>query len=960
MTAKPLPAISQEEITHINVYGAKEHNLKNIDVHIPRNQFVVITGLSGSGKSSLAFDTIYAEGQRRYMESFGSYARQFLGSMERPDVEKISGLSPVISIEQKTTNRNPRSTVGTTTEIYDFLRLLYARIGEAYSYNTGEKMVRFSEDQIIENILEKFKGKMISILAPLVRGRKGHYRELFEDIRKQGYLRVRVDGETMEIQPKMQLDRYKIHDIEVVIDRIKVESGQTTSSRQTTTLQRLRQSIAKALKEGKGLLFIENLESNSLATYSKTLMCPSTGISYEEPSPNTFSFNSPYGACPQCKGLGTVKEPDLQKIIPDVKKNIVEGGIVPLGEYKDNYTFKLVKQILSSFKASMNTSIEKLPKDALHIILYGSDDKLNVNLDFDKKNKSYSIQFDGIVNQVKKSMEDTSSEALQNWAENYVSEMDCPECNGTRLKLESLWFKLDDMNISEVAKCDLNDLQSWIEKLPSKLSKNQQIIAKEIIKEIEDRIGFLLNVGLNYLSLDRGSASLSGGESQRIRLATQIGSQLMGITYILDEPSIGLHQRDNHRLIKALRNLSDIGNTVLVVEHDKEIMLASDYILDLGPHAGIHGGEIVAQGTPNDFMKQNTTTSKYLSNQISIEVPKKRRKGNGNFLKLKGASGNNLKNVNMEIPLGTFTCVTGVSGSGKSTLINETLYRILNQHIYRSPFNAMPYRSVEGLDHLDKVIEIDQSPIGRTPRSNPATYIGVFNAIRDLYANIPEAKIRGYKPGRFSFNVIGGRCEECQGGGMKLIEMNFLPDVYVECPKCLGRRYNRETLDIKYKGKSIYDVLEMSVENAVQFFEHIPSIHKKVKTLNDVGLGYIRLGQAATTLSGGEAQRVKLSEELSKRDTGKTIYILDEPTTGLHFEDIRVLLDVLQKLVDKGNTVLVIEHNLDVIKVADYIIDLGPEGGRGGGEIVATGTPEQVAKNKKSITGIYLKEELGI
>jgi excinuclease ABC subunit A len=977
MTVKTLPPISQEEITHINVYGAKEHNLKNIDVHIPRNKFVVITGLSGSGKSSLAFDTIYAEGQRRYMESFGSYARQFLGTMERPDVEKISGLSPVISIEQKTTNRNPRSTVGTTTEIYDFLRLLYARVGEAYSYNTGEKMVRFSEDQILEHIQEKFKGKTISILAPLVRGRKGHYRELFEDIRKQGYLRVRVDGETMEIQPKMQLDRYKIHDIEVVIDRIKVdgmESGQTAPSRQTTGkqnqvtdktpssgLQRLRDSVGKALKEGKGLIFIEDLSSPSkeIQVYSKTLMCTTTGISYEEPSPNTFSFNSPYGACPHCKGLGVVQEPDLQKIIPDPEKNIVEGGISALGDYKDNYTFKLIRQILASYKTSMNTPIEKLPKEALHFILYGSDSRVNVNLDFDKKNKSYSIQFDGVVNQVKKSLEDTSSEALRNWAENYVSEVDCPECGGTRLKKESLWFKLDAKNISEVARMDLNELNEWIRQLPGKLNKNQMLIAKDILKELEDRIGFLLNVGLNYLSLNRPSASLSGGESQRIRLATQIGSQLMGITYILDEPSIGLHQRDNHRLIKALRNLSDIGNTVLVVEHDKDIMLACDYIIDMGPHAGVHGGEIVAQGTPKEFMKQPTTTSKYLSDAFKIEIPAKRRKGNGHALKLKGARGNNLKHVNMEIPLGTFTCITGVSGSGKSTLINETLYRILNQHIYRSPFNPMPYKSVEGLEHLDKVIEIDQSPIGRTPRSNPATYIGVFNAIRDLYANIPEAKIRGYKPGRFSFNVIGGRCEECQGGGMKLIEMNFLPDVYVQCPKCLGRRYNRETLDIKYKGKSIYDVLEMPVETAVHFFEHIPSIHKKIKTLNDVGLGYIRLGQAATTLSGGEAQRVKLSEELSKRDTGKTIYILDEPTTGLHFEDIRVLLDVLQKLVDKGNTVLVIEHNLDVIKVADHIIDLGPEGGRGGGEIVATGTPEQIARNKKSITGEYLKSELG-
>lgn len=949
MTAKPLPKIAEEEITHINVYGAKEHNLKNIDVHIPRNQFVVITGLSGSGKSSLAFDTIYSEGQRRYMESFGSYARQFLGSMERPDVEKISGLSPVISIEQKTTNRNPRSTVGTTTEIYDFLRLLYARIGEAYSYNTGEKMVRFSEEQIIDDILKKFQDKKISILAPLVRGRKGHYRELFEDIRKQGYLRVRVDGDTMEIQPKMQVDRYKIHDIEVVIDRIKVDKKE---------VQRLRESIAKALKEGKGLLFIENLENGKVATYSKTLMCTTTGISYEEPSPNTFSFNSPYGACPYCKGLGTVKEPDLLKIIPDKSKSIIDGGIVPLGEYKDNYTFKLIKQILTAYKQNINHPIEKISKEAMDFILFGSEEKVDVNLDFDKKNKSYAIQFDGVVNQIKKSLEDASSDALQNWAENYVSEVDCPTCNGARLKKESLWFKLDNKNISEIARFDLNELDEWVKSLDKKLSKNQNIIAKDILKELDDRIGFLLNVGLSYLSLNRPTGSLSGGESQRIRLATQIGSELQGITYILDEPSIGLHQRDNHRLINALRNLADIGNTVLVVEHDKDIMLASDYIIDMGPKAGAHGGEIVAQGTPKEFLKLNTTTSKYLANKIAIEIPKKRRKGNGNWLKLKGASGHNLKNVNLEIPLGTFTCISGVSGSGKSTLINDTLYPILNQHIYRSPFNPMPYKSVEGLEFIDKVIEIDQSPIGRTPRSNPATYVKMFDKIRELYANIPEAKIRGYKNGRFSFNVIGGRCEECQGGGMKLIEMNFLPDVYVECPKCLGRRYNRETLDIKYKGKSIYDVLEMPIEEALHFFEHIPSIYSKVKTLNDVGLGYVRLGQAATTLSGGEAQRVKLSEELSKRDTGKTIYILDEPTTGLHFEDIRVLLDVLQKLVDKGNTVVVIEHNLDVIKVADYVVDLGPEGGRGGGQIVATGTPEEVAKNKKSITGQFLKEEL--
>ncbi|MCC6517004.1 MAG: excinuclease ABC subunit UvrA [Chitinophagales bacterium] len=962
MSDNSLPPISQEEITHINVYGAKEHNLKNIDVHIPRNQFIVITGLSGSGKSSLAFDTIFAEGQRRYMESFGAYARQFLGNMERPNVEKISGLSPVISIEQKTTNRNPRSTVGTTTEIYDFLRLLYARIGEAYSYNTGEKMVRFSEEQIIEDILHKFQDKKIAILAPLVRGRKGHYRELFEDIRKQGYLRVRVDGETQEIQAKMQVDRYKIHDIEVVIDRIKTPKNKHSSEQTSADMQRLRESINKALKEGKGLLFIEDLESGKVATYSKTLMCTTTGISYEEPSPNTFSFNSPYGSCPTCKGLGVIKTADYSKVIPDDTKSILEQGIAPLGEYRNTYTYKIVEQILKQFKYTLKTPIRDLSEDCLSVLLYGTEEKFKIEAKENPARKSsnthWSLSFDGVINQINKSFTETSSDGLRNWAENYISEVNCSECNGTRLKKDSLWFKLDNKNIAEIASYDLNELDTWINQLDKKLTKNQNIIAKDIIKELQDRIGFLLNVGLNYLHLNRATASLSGGESQRIRLATQIGSQLQGITYILDEPSIGLHQRDNQRLILALRNLTEIGNTVIVVEHDKDIMLAADYILDLGPKAGAHGGEIVAQGTPKEFLKLNTTTAKYLSNKIAIEIPSHRRSGNGKTIKLIGAKGNNLKNVTLEIPLGTFTCISGVSGSGKSTLINETLYPILNQHLYRSPFNPMPYIAIEGIENIDKVIEIDQSPIGRTPRSNPATYIGVFDKIRELYANIPESKIRGYKNGRFSFNVIGGRCEECQGGGMKLIEMNFLPDVYVQCPKCLGRRYNRETLEIKYKGKSIYDILEMSIEEAVHFFEHIPSIYNKIKTLNDVGLGYVRLGQAATTLSGGEAQRVKLSEELSKRDTGKTFYILDEPTTGLHFEDIHVLLNVLQKLVDKGNTIVVIEHNLDVIKVADHIVDLGPEGGRGGGEIIATGTPEMIVKNKKSITGQFLKDEL--
>ena len=966
MSNSILPPIAEEEITHINVYGAKEHNLKNIEVHIPRNQFVVITGLSGSGKSSLAFDTIYAEGQRRYMESFGTYARQFVGNMERPDVEKISGLSPVISIEQKTTNRNPRSTVGTTTEIYDFLRLLYARVGEAYSFNTGKKMVRFSEEQIIEDILKKFQDKKIAILAPVVRGRKGHYRELFEDIRKQGYLRVRVDGDTQEIQAKMQVDRYKIHNIEVVIDRIKVHSEHSEASK--NEVQRLRESIAKALKVGNDLLFIENLDStkintsDTITTYSKTLMCTETGVSYEEPSPNSFSFNSPYGACPHCKGLGVIKTADNSKIIPDDTKSILEQGIAPLGEFRDNYTYKIIQQIYKAFKVDLKTPIHQLPKACLDVLLYGTQEKFEVEARENPTRKSsnthWNLSYDGVVNQINKTLEDTTSEALQHWAENYVSEVDCSDCNGARLKKESLWFKLDHKNISEIARLDLNELNDWIKNLAKKLSKNQNIIAKDILKELEDRIGFLLNVGLNYLSLNRPTGTLSGGESQRIRLATQIGSELQGITYILDEPSIGLHQRDNHRLILALRNLADIGNTVLVVEHDKDIMLASDYIIDMGPKAGTHGGEIVAQGTPKEFLKNNSTTSKYLANKIKIKTPKRRRSGNGHKLILKGATGHNLKNVSLEIPLGTFTCISGVSGSGKSTLINETLYPILNQYLYRSPFNPMPYKSIDGLAFIDKVVEIDQQPIGRTPRSNPATYIKLFDKIRELYANIPESKIRGYKNGRFSFNVIGGRCEECQGGGMKIIEMNFLPDVHVQCPKCVGKRYNRETLEIKYKGKSISDVLEMSIEEALHFFEHLPAIQRKIQTLNDVGLGYVRLGQSATTLSGGEAQRVKLSEELSKRDTGKTIYILDEPTTGLHFEDISVLLDVLQKLVDKGNTIVVIEHNLDVIKVADYVVDLGPEGGRGGGEIVAAGTPEEIAKNKKSITGMFLKEEL--
>jgi excinuclease ABC subunit A len=949
-----LPPIAQEELTHINVLGAKVHNLKNIDVQIPRNQFVVITGLSGSGKSSLAFDTIFAEGQRRYMDSFSNYLKNFMGNIERPDVEKISGLSPVISIEQKTTNRNPRSTVGTTTEIYDFLRLLFARAGEAYSYNTGKKMIQFSEDQIIENVLSKFLNKKIAILAPLVRGRKGHYRELFEDIRKKGYLRVRIDGDTQEIQPKMQVDRYKIHDIEVVIDRLTVQEKE---------LQRIRKSIQEALKLGEDLVFIEELENKKISTYSKTLMCIDTGISYEIPSPNTFSFNSPYGACPTCKGLGVIKEPDIHKIIPDKHKSIAEVGIVPLGEVRDTYIFKMIHYFLKKYKVNIDTPIEKLPEALLEILLYGSDEKIKIEAKENKDRKTdhthWTLTYDGVYNQIKKTIEDNSpSNALLHWATQYISEVACNSCNGTRLKKDALWFKIDKKNIADIAQYDMLELIEWISSLEKKLNVQQLQIAKDIIKELKDRIGFLIDVGLNYLNIDRPTGTLSGGESQRIRLASQIGSQLMGITYILDEPSIGLHQRDNHKLILALKNLANIGNTVLVVEHDKDIMLASDYIIDLGPAAGEHGGKIIAQGTPKDFVKLKTITAQYLNHKISIETPKTRRNGNGNFIKLRGASGNNLKNVDIDIPLSTFTAIAGVSGSGKSTLINDTLYKILNRHFYRTPYQPMPYKSISGLEFIDKVIEIDQSPIGRTPRSNPATYVGVFDAIRNLYASLPESQIRGFKAGRFSFNVQGGRCEECQGGGMKLIEMNFLPDVYVECPRCLGKRYNRETLEVKYKGKSIYDVLEMPIEFAVQFFEHIPQIYRKLKTLNDVGLGYIRLGQSSTTLSGGEAQRVKLSEELSKKDTGNTFYILDEPTTGLHFQDIKVLLDVLQKLVDKGNTVVVIEHNLDVIKVADYVIDLGPEGGNAGGYVVAKGTPEAIVKNKKSVTGAFLKTEL--
>ena len=932
----------------IDVIGARVHNLKNIDVQIPRNQFVVITGISGSGKSSLAFDTIYAEGQRRYMETFSAYARQFIGEMERPDVEKITGLSPVISIEQKTVGRNPRSTVGTITEVYDFLRLLYARVGEAYSHVSGKKMIKYTEEQMVDHIFKNFGNKKILLLAPLVRGRKGHYRELFDHVRKQGYTKVRVDGKVQDLVPKMQVDRYKVHDIELVIDRVKMLKDRR--ERFTTSLQ-------TALKMGNGLIFMLEQDGEEAFPYSKHLMDPETGLSYEEPSPNAFSFNSPYGACQNCKGLGEVMKVDMEKVIPDDSKSINEAGIVPFGEVRDNWTFKQLRSISKKYKFTFSTPIKKIPKKALEIILNGGDESFEMEKNY-KHDFVYNLAYEGLNNMLVRWYKESSSEKIRRWTEDFMTIDKCPTCNGQRLKIESLHFKLDGKNISDLAAMDFTDLMEWLDKLESKLTERQQTIAKEVLKEIKLRLGFLLHVGLDYLNLTRPARTLSGGEAQRIRLATQIGSQLTGVTYILDEPSIGLHQRDNQRLIEALRELADIGNTVLVVEHDKDIMLAADFLIDLGPGAGKHGGELVGAGIPETFLKKDTLTSLYLQDKKKIEIPKERRKGNGKFLELNGATGNNLKNVSIKIPLGTFCCVTGVSGSGKSTLINSTLYPILRQHFYKSIQRPLAYKSLEGLEHLDKVIEIDQSPIGRTPRSNPATYTKVFGDIRKIFASIPEAKIRGYKIGRFSFNVKGGRCEECQGAGKRVIEMNFLPDVQVDCERCMGKRYNRETLEILYKGKSISDVLNMTVEEAVVFFEHIPNIFRRMKTLKDVGLGYITLGQQATTLSGGEAQRVKLSEELSKRATGQTIYILDEPTTGLHFDDIRQLLNVLNKLVDKGNTIVVIEHNLDVVKVADYIIDMGPEGGNRGGNLVVQGTPEKVAKSKKSHTGHFLKMEL--
>ena len=933
----------------INVWGARVHNLKNIDVEIPRNSLTVITGLSGSGKSSLAFDTIFAEGQRRYIETFSAYARNFLGGLERPDVDKITGLSPVISIEQKTTNKNPRSTVGTTTEIYDFLRLLYARAGTAYSYVTGEKMVKYTEEEVLNMILTDYSGKKIFILAPLIRNRKGHYRELFENLRKKGYLNVRVDGEIREIESGMKLDRYKNHNIEVVIDKLQVHEKDD---------ERLRNSVETAMRQGEGLMMIMDKDTGKAKYYSKRLMCPTSGIAYSDPAPNKFSFNSPEGACPHCKGLGTVDEVDLNKIIPDDSLSIYQGGIVPLGKYKNQMIFWQIGAILEDNDCTLKTPIKNIPKDTLNDILYGTLEKVKIKKEVVHTSTDYFAEYDGVVKYIQSAIENDDSKEAQKWAEQFFSEKVCPECHGGRLNKESLSYKIWDKNISEVADMDISELYQWLDEAEKHLDHKQQRIAEEILKEIRSRIKFILDVGLNYLSLNRQSVSLSGGESQRIRLATQIGSQLVNVLYILDEPSIGLHQRDNERLINSLKELRDMGNTVIVVEHDRDMMLNADYIVDIGPGAGRKGGNVVFQGTPEEMMKQHTVTSDYLSNVRRIEIPEQRRKGNGKSIWIHGASGNNLKDVDVEFPLGKLIVVTGVSGSGKSTLINETLQPILSKHFFRSLKEPMPYKSIEGMENLDKVVNVDQSPIGRTPRSNPATYTGVFSDIRSLFVNLPEAKIRGYKPGRFSFNVKGGRCEACGGNGYKTIEMNFLPDVMVPCEVCHGKRYNRETLEVRYKGKSIADVLDMTVNQAVEFFENVPDILRKIKTIQDVGLGYIKLGQPSTTLSGGECQRMKLATELSKRDTGKTMYILDEPTTGLHFEDIRILMSVLQKLVDKGNTVLIIEHNLDVIKLADYIIDMGPEGGRGGGQVMVTGTPEEVAASGKGFTARFIKEEL--
>ncbi len=933
----------------LQVLGARVHNLRNIDVSIPRNELVVITGLSGSGKSSLAFDTIYAEGQRRYMETFSPYARQFIGHLERPDVDKITGLSPVISIEQKTTNKNPRSTVGTITEIYDFLRLLYARASDAYSHVSGEKMVKYTEDQIIDLIIQRFDQRKILVLAPLVKGRKGHYRELFEQIRKQGFLKVRVDGEMRDIEFGMKLDRYKVHDIEIVIDKIKVDSEKKN---------RISEAVKTAMKYGKGSMMVNDHDGDQTHHFSKALMCPVTGISYEEPEPNSFSFNSPYGACQKCNGLGTISEIDLDKILPDKTVSIKQGGIAPVGKYKANWIFRQMEAIGKRYGFTLDTPVGKISDEAMNTILYGSDEVFEVKSEFAGVTSSYTLNFEGIVNFIMNQKEATHSRNIKKWASSFMNRATCPQCNGGRLKKESLQFFIDDYNIADLARMDLVHLSQWTEEVEDRIDERKKKVASEILREIRTRLSFLLEVGLEYLTLNRPAKSLSGGESQRIRLATQIGSQLVGVLYILDEPSIGLHQRDNHRLIDSLKKLRDLGNSVIVVEHDKDMILSADHVVDIGPGAGRHGGEVVAQGNPSHMHTCDTLTCKYLSGKKEIEVPRARRKPNGKAIELMGATGHNLKKVNLQLPLGQLVCVTGVSGSGKSTLINETLYPLLSQYFHRSEKKPLPYEKIKGLNNLDKVIDIDQTPIGRTPRSNPATYTGVFDDIRKLFASLPEAKIRGYKPGRFSFNVKGGRCETCKGAGVKVIEMNFLPDVHVECEECQGKRYNRETLEVRYKGKSINDVLNMTMNQAVEFFENIPSIQQRLKTIQEVGLGYITLGQQSTNLSGGEAQRVKLSTELSKRETGKTLYILDEPTTGLHFEDVKVLMEVLQKLVGRGNTVLIIEHNMEVIKVADHIIDIGPEGGERGGKIIAEGTPEQVTSMENNYTGQFLKHEI--
>ena len=941
----------------INVYGARVHNLKNIDVEIPRHSLTVITGLSGSGKSSLAFDTIFAEGQRRYIETFSAYARNFLGGMERPDVDKITGLSPVISIEQKTTNKNPRSTVGTTTEIYDYMRLLFARAGRAYSFATGEEMVRYTEERVLDMITHDYAGHKIYILAPLVRSRKGHYRELFESMRRKGYMHIRVDGQMLEIVQGMKVDRYKNHDIEVVIDRMKVP--------ETPDEERLKKSISIAMKQGDGLIMILDQDTGKIKHFSKRLMCPTTGISYSDPAPNNFSFNSPQGACPHCKGLGVINQIDLDKVIPNKKATIREGGIVPLGKYKNQMIFWQVDAILKKFECDLNTPIGEIPDDAMNELLYGSLEDVRIDKELVHTSSDYFVSFDGVIKYLRNVMDNDDSSAGQKWADQFLAEVTCPECHGQRLNREALSYTFGGRNIADLANMDLQDLRTWIDDLEKKaesgeckeITSQEYKIAKEILKEIKTRLDFLLEVGLNYLSLNRQSATLSGGESQRIRLATQIGSQLVNVLYILDEPSIGLHQRDNERLIRSLKELRDLGNTVIVVEHDEDMMRSADYIVDIGPRAGRKGGEVVFQGTPDELLKTNTLTAQYLNGMTKMEVGN-RRKGSGKSLILKGCTGNNLKHIDAEFPLGKLIVVTGVSGSGKSTLINETLQPILSHHFYRSLKRPMPYEAIEGLEYIDKVVSVDQSPIGRTPRSNPATYTGVFSDIRSLFVNLPEAKIRGYKPGRFSFNVKGGRCETCGGNGYKTIEMNFLPDIQVPCEDCHGKRYNRETLEVRYKGKSIADVLDMTINQAVEFFENVPDILRKIKSIQDVGLGYIKLGQPSTTLSGGESQRIKLATELSKRDTGKTMYILDEPTTGLHFEDIRILMQVLQQLVDRGNTVIIIEHNLDVIKQADWIIDIGPEGGRNGGEILATGTPEKVAKSKRGYTPRFIQEVL--